>query len=96
MINFEATNFEELQQEAQNKAHEISIATITAVCKGIEENADVVHLGILSSLNMDISVTSDNYLEALELNIPRATEAEEYELCARAIKHINDLKQNKS
>ena len=41
MIEFEATNLEELEAEARRRAHEISVATLKAVCKGIEEDADV-------------------------------------------------------
>lgn len=91
MIKFEATNFNELEEEARRRAHEISVATLTAICKGIEENADVVSLGILSSLDMDISVKKPDYLEALKLNISRAAEMEEFELCAKANEYIKLL-----
>ncbi len=92
MIEFEATNLDEFEAEARRRAHEISVATLTAICKGIEENADVVSFGFLSKLNMDISVKKSNYLEALELNIGRAAEIEEFELCAKARNYIEQLK----
>lgn len=95
MIEFEATNFNELEEEARRRAHEISVATLTAICKGIEEEADVVSLGFLANLNMDITVKRADYLEALELNIGRVAEMEEYELCAKANKYIELLKQEK-
>jgi hypothetical protein len=91
MIKFEATNFNELEEEARRRAHEISIATLIAICKGIDEDADVVSLGILSSLDMDISVKRSDYLEALKLNIGRAAEMEEFELCAKANRYIELL-----
>lgn len=91
MIEFEATNFNELEEEARRRAHEISVATLTAICKGIEEDADVVSLGFLSQLDMDITVNRPNYLEALKLNISRAAELEEYELCAKANRYIQLL-----
>lgn len=92
MIEFEATNLEELEQEAFQKRYEISIATVKAICKGIEENVDVVSLGFLSKIDMDISVKKENFLEALELNIGRVSEMEEYELCAKAVEYIQLLK----
>jgi hypothetical protein len=95
MIEFEATNFEELEDEAKQRAHEISISTVEAVCKAIEEDVDVVSLGILSNLNMDILVKRANYLEALELNIGRVAEMEEFELCAKAKRYIEKLKFEK-
>lgn len=96
MIQFEATNLEELEQEAFQKRYEISIATVTAICKGIEENVDVISLGFLSNIDMDISVKKDNFLEALELNIGRVSEMEEYELCAKAAEYIQILKQERA
>jgi excinuclease UvrABC helicase subunit UvrB len=95
MIKFEATNLEELEAEAFRRAHEISVATLKAVCKGIEEDADAVSLAILSNLDMDISVKRQDYLEALELNIDRAAEVEEFELCTKARDYINQLKQER-
>lgn len=95
MIEFRATNLEELEKEAIEKRYEISVATLNAICKGIEEDVDVVSLGFLSTLDMDISVKKENFLEALELNIDRVSELEEYELCAKAIKCIQLLKQDR-
>ena len=95
MIRFEATNFNELEEEAKRRAHEISVETIIAICKGMDENADVVTLGILSSLDLDISVKRPDYLDALKLNIGRAAEMEEFELCAKANMYIKLLELEK-
>jgi len=92
MLEFEANNLEELEEEAKLKATEISLAIVQAVCDGLDEGADVIALGILSSLDMDITVKRKDYMEALELNIGRVEDAEEYELCSRAIKWIELLK----
>jgi hypothetical protein len=92
MIKFEAKDFSELEEEITRRFHEISVATLTAICKGIEENADVISLGFSSSLDVDIIVTKENYLNALELNLQRAVEAEEFELCAKAQNYIKILK----
>lgn len=91
MIEFNANNMEELEEEARLKATEISLAIVEGICNGLDEGADVVALGILSNLDMDITVKRENYLEALTLNIHRVEEAEEYELCSRAVKWIEHL-----
>lgn len=92
MIRFKAKNFIELEEEIATRQHEISVATLTAICKGIEENADVIALGLSSSLDIDIIITKENYLNALELNLQRAVEAEEFELCTKAQEYIKILK----
>lgn len=92
MIHFEAKDFTELEEEIGKRLHEISVATLTAICKGIEENADVIALGFSSSLDVDVIVPKKNYLNALELNLQRAVEAEEFELCAKAQEYIKILK----
>jgi hypothetical protein len=92
MIEFEARDYNELEEEAHRRAHEISVATLNAICKGIEEGADAVSLGYLANLDMDISVKKPDYLNALELNIGRAAEVEEFELCAKANRYILLLK----
>lgn len=95
MIKFESTNYNELVEEAKLKAHEISVATLNAICKGIEENADAVYLGVLSALDLEISIVKEDYLEGLKLNIARAAEMEEFELCAKANKYIELLELEK-
>lgn len=92
MLEFEATDFNELEEEFNRRAHEISIEILKGICKGIEENVDVVSLGILTQLNMDISVKRSDFIEALEVNIKRAEEMEEYELCSKVSDYIKMLK----
>lgn len=92
MIKFEAKDFNELEEEIAERLHEISVATLAAVCKGIEEDADAISLGFSSSLDINITVAKKNYLNALELNIQRAVEAEEFELCTKAQEYIKILK----
>ena len=92
MIEFKATNFDELDEEARLRAAEVSVTVVSAVCKAIEEDVDVVSVGIISNLNLDLMISKDNFLEALELNIHRVEEAEEFELCAKALDYIKQLK----
>ena len=95
MLEFNAENIEEFEEEAKRKATEISIEITKAVCKALEEGVDAVTMGFLAKLNMDISVKKENFLEALELNFKRIEEAEEFELCQEAAKWIEKLRSEK-
>ena len=92
MLEFNAENIEDLEEEAKLKATEISISIVEAVCKALEEGVDVVAMGFLKKLNMDISVKKENFLEALELNFQRVEDAEEFELCQKATEWMDILK----
>ena len=76
MLYFEATNIEELEIEAQKRAHEVSVFTTTAIIEALNKGADKVVVGILSTLNLDLSVEKSGYLDALETNLVRCEEAE--------------------
>jgi hypothetical protein len=91
MIEFNSQNMEDLEEEARHRATEISIAIVQGICNGLDQGADVVALGFMKSQNLDINVDKENYLQALTLNLPRVEEAEEFELCQRAVKWINHL-----
>ena len=92
MIEFQATNFDELDEEARLRATEVAVTVVNAVCRGIEEEVDVVSVGIIENLELDLTISKENFLEALELNIQRVEEAEEFELSAKALKYIKQLK----
>ena len=93
MLNFNAENIEDLEEEARERAIEVSVEVVTAVTKALEAGADKVVVGILSSIDMDLSVDKANYLEALETNLNRCAEAEEFELCDVASKWIKKLRE---
>ena len=57
-----------------------------------KEGVDVVAMGFLKKLNMDISVKKENFLEALELNFQRIEDAEEFELCQKATEWMDILR----
>tara|TARA_R100000951_G_scaffold97802_1_gene87565 strand:+ start:1723 stop:2013 length:291 start_codon:yes stop_codon:yes gene_type:complete len=92
MIEFNSQNIEDLEEEVQNRATEVSIAIIEGICNGLDQDADVVALGFMKAQNLDININRPDYLTALRLNLHRVEEAEEYELCQRAVKWINHLK----
>ena len=94
MLNFKAENIEDLEEEARERAIEVSVEVVTAVIKALECGADKVVIGILTTLDMDLSVHKEGYLEALETNLARCEDAEEYELCKTAIGWIKKLKDN--
>jgi|TARA_R100000093_G_scaffold64923_1_gene35893 hypothetical protein len=91
MLQFDSNNFDALELEVQERAEEVSLFTVRAVCDGLEANVDVVNVGFMKNLNMDITCERQGFLEALALNIKRCEEAEEYELCAKARKWIKIL-----
>ena len=93
MLEFEAENIEELEAEAAKRAHEVSVEVTKGVIKALEENVDKVVIGLLSTLDMDLSVDRAGYLEALETNLVRCEEAEEFELCKESIKWIKKLRE---
>tara|TARA_B100001175_G_C19397456_1_gene584530 strand:+ start:611 stop:892 length:282 start_codon:yes stop_codon:yes gene_type:complete len=93
MLSFNAKNIEDLEEEARERALEVSVEVTTAVVKALDAGVDRVVIGILSSLDMDLSVDRANYLEALETNLVRCEEAEEYELCKESIKWIKKLRE---
>ena len=81
MINFNAENIEDLEEEARERAHEVSVATTQAIIDALEKGADKVVVGVLTTLDLDLSVEKSGYLDGLETNLIRCEEAEEFELC---------------
>ena len=91
MLEFSANNVEELEAEARDRAHEVSVNVVTCVIKALEADVDKVIIGVMISVDLDLSVERSGYLEALQTNLTRCEEAEEYELCKEAIKWIKKL-----
>ena len=75
MLEFNANNLEELESEAQLRAHEVSVCVVTGVIKALENNVDKVVIGILKSVDLDLSIEKSGYLEGLETNLVRCEEA---------------------
>ena len=92
MLEFDASNLEELESEAHSRAHEVSVCVVRGVIKALENNVDKVVIGILKSVDLDLSIEKSGYLEGLETNLVRCEEAEEYELCKEAIIWIKKLR----
>ena len=91
MLNFNANNVEELEAEARERAHEVSVNVVTCVIKALEADVDKIIIGVMVTVDLDLSVERSGYLEALQTNLVRCEEAEEYELCKEAIKWIKKL-----
>jgi len=92
MLYFNSNNVEELEEEARKRAHEVSVSVVKSVIEALEKGADKVVIGVLSSLDLDLTVEKAGYLQSLETNLVRCEEAEEYELCKEAIKWIKKLR----
>lgn len=93
MLEFNAENLEELEIEAAARAHEVSVEVTKGVIKALENNVDKVVIGVLATVDLDLSVDKEGYLEALETNLVRCEESEEFELCKESIKWIKKLKE---
>ena len=91
MLEFNANNVEELEAEARERAHEVSINVVASVIRALEADVDKVIIGIMVAVDLDLSVERSGYLDALQTNLVRCEEAEEYELCKGAIKWIKRL-----
>jgi hypothetical protein len=91
MIEFNASNVEELEAEARERAHEVSVNVVQCVIRALTAGVDKVIVGYMANVDLDLSVEKDGFLEALETNLVRCEEAEEYELCKEAIKWIKKL-----
>jgi len=92
MIEFNSQNMEDLEEEAKIRAIEVSLAIVEGICNGLDQGADVIALGFMKAQNLDININKPDYLKALGLNLPRVEEAEEFELCQRAVQWIDKLK----
>jgi len=85
MLKFNAKNLEELQEEVKARSHEVAIAIVSAVCLALEKDVDHVEIGSVAEGGLSIGVKRSDYLKALDLNLGRCQEAEEYELCAKVV-----------
>ena len=91
MLKFNATNLEELQEEVNLRAHEVSVAVVTAICDAIEADVDRVEVGIVKGGGISLGVARPDFLNALQTNLERCQDVEEYELCARAVELMSKL-----
>jgi hypothetical protein len=88
MLKFNARNIEELQEEVNMRSHEVSVAIVRSICEAIESNVDHVEVGSIVGGGLSIGVGRPDFITALKTNLPRCGEAEEFELCARAMAWI--------
>jgi hypothetical protein len=84
MLKFNARNIEELQEEVNMRSHEVSVAIVRSICEAIESDVDHVEVGSIVGGGLSIGVGRPDFITALKTNLPRCSEAEEFELCARA------------
>ena len=91
MLKFKAKNAHELEIELTERTNEIAVETVKGIIKALENDVDVVLLGIIPAVNMDISVKRGGFLSALERNIEKCSDADEYELCEEALLWIKKL-----
>ena len=88
MLKFNARNIEELQEEVSMRSHEVSVAIVRSICEAIESDVDHVEVGSIVGGGLSIGVGRADFISALKTNLARCGEAEEFELCARAMSWI--------
>ena len=91
-MELEAENLEEFENEILVKSTKISIAIVESICDAVDNGFDKVKVGSFPKLELEIIVERDDYLNALQMNIDKVEDNEMYELCSRAVRCMNILK----
>ena len=93
MIQFNSNNLEDLHEEMNLRNTEISVEIIKGICDALDQNIGSVLVAFAPEVEsgLEIFIEKPNFLEALEINLDRCENAEEFELCQRAIKWIEKL-----
>lgn len=96
MLKFNAKNAQELEEELLIRGNEIGVETVRGIILALENDDDAVLLGFIPSVQIDITVKRSGYLTALELNLSKCVDADEFELCKEATKWIKILKESET
>lgn len=91
MLSFKATNLEELQEEVNLRSHEVSIAIVDGICQALDAGVDYVEVGLVAGGGISIGVKRPDFANTIRTNMHRCQEAEEYELCGRAIEWLKRI-----
>ena len=91
MIDFKASNLDQLQIELGEREHEVAIAIVNGICLALDKDMDAVEIGQLASGEIAISADRPDFLKALRFNLKRCQDSEEFELCARAVYWMEKL-----
>ena len=94
MLKFNAKTAQELEEELTKRSNEISVETVRGIILALENDDDAVLLGFIPSVQMDVTVKRSGYLTALELNLEKCVDSDEFELCKEATKWIKILKES--
>lgn len=94
MLKFNAKTAQELEEELTKRSNEISVETVRGIILALENDDDAVLLGFIPSVQMDVTVKRSGYLTALELNLGKCVDSDEFELCKEATKWIKTLKES--
>ncbi len=104
MLQFESTNLQDLEREFEERSHEISLAVVEGICDALDNGEDYIEIGefpklisvrtIATELDLALFCYRDDFLESLQVNLPRCIESEDYELCIRARDWIKKLKDD--
>jgi len=96
MLKFNSNNIQDLQEEFNLRATEISIHIISSVCVALEKDIDSITIGEFDTpeqYDLGLYCTKPDYLDALKTNLQKCIDAEEYEVCAKARDWITILEK---
>ena len=92
IIEFKGENEEEIKIEMQVRHQELAILLVKKIIWALDNNIDEFILAMHEHDGFLVGVKRDNYLEALEKNLEKMENYEEYELCKKSIEWIDYLK----
>lgn len=92
IIEFKGENEEEIKIEMQVRHQEMAILLVKKIIWALDSNIDEFILAMHEHDGFLVAVKRDNYLEALEKNLKKMEEYEEYELCKKSIQWVGYLK----
>lgn len=96
MLKFNSKTVQELELELVERSNEIAIETVKGILLALEQDVDAVLLGIIPAANMDITIKKKGFLAALQTNLQKCSDAEEFELCNQATAWIKKLKETET
>lgn len=86
---------ESIDELVHRYSEEMHINICEKVCYALKNKLEKVVLATIQPDNYDFFCTEENYLETLEINLPRVEEMEMYELCKEVHDWISKLKMDK-
>lgn len=98
-MKFYGNSFDSLREEVQLREQELAILVVNSICnfvlsgRYLKEDKLDLDIEFHRALPLKVEVSSRRLIYALERNFKLVEQAEEYELCSKALKCINILRE---